>query len=205
MIEPLVFLKGILFGLAVAAPVGPISILCIRRTLAEGGKSGFVSGLGAATADGIYAAISAFGVTTLAGLLTGGHIWFRISGIAFLAYLGVNTFLTKPAEQVNSVNRQGLWKNYGSTFFLTLTNPLTIISFAALFASAGIGMASQGYWSAVLTVLGIITGSMLWWVCLSYGISRFRTKIKPRGFLWINRISGITIIGFAAAAAWMLL
>jgi threonine/homoserine/homoserine lactone efflux protein len=204
MIEPIFFFKGILFGLAIAAPVGPISILCIRRTLAKGRLSGLISGLGAATADTLYGSISAFGITVVANLLTGGHIWLRVCGSLFLLYLGISTFLTKPAEQVSNVNKQGLWKDYGSTLFLTFTNPLTIFSFTALFASMAAGRVFNEYWSAVFTVGGIFTGSALWWFILSYSISKFQSKIKQRELRWINQISGIIIVGFALFALWML-
>src|SRR3712207_2953311 len=131
------FLEGIIIGLAIAAPVGPIGVLCIRRTLADGRTSGFVSGLGAATADAVYGAIAAFGLTLITDFLLGGASWLRLVGGAFLLYLGIKTFLARPAERAAEVRGGGLPGAYASTLFLTLTNPTTILSFVAIFAGLG--------------------------------------------------------------------
>ncbi len=123
------FLEGIVIGFAIAAPVGPIGVLCIRRTLVEGRVSGLVSGLGAATADALYGAVAALGLTFVTNLLVGGESWLRLVGGAFLVFLGVRTFLAHPAERAAPVGRSGLLGDYASTLFLTLTNPTTIPSF----------------------------------------------------------------------------
>src|SRR3990170_1865269 len=127
-------LKGVLLGFSIAAPVGPIGVLCIRRTLAQGRLSGFVSGLGAATADAVYGIVAAFGVTFVSNLLIQQAPWLRLFGGLFLCFLGVRTLLAKPSEKACPERGKGLIDDYGSTFLLTLTNPLTILSFAGIFA-----------------------------------------------------------------------
>jgi threonine/homoserine/homoserine lactone efflux protein len=193
-------LRGLVIGFAIAAPVGPIGVLCIRRTLAEGRAAGLVSGLGAATADAIYGFIAAFGLTYVSSILIGQQQWIRLIGGLFLCYLGLRTFYAKPAEKPSSAEGIGLVRVYVSTFFLTLTNPMTILSFAAIFAGLGIGSATGNYSSAALLVLGVFLGSGLWWLLLSGGVSLFRTKLKPRALWWVNTISGIVILGFGVTA-----
>jgi threonine/homoserine/homoserine lactone efflux protein len=193
-------LRGLVIGFAIAAPVGPIGVLCIRRTLAEGRAAGLVSGLGAATADAIYGFIAAFGLTYVSSILIGQQQWIRLIGGVFLCYLGLRTFYARPAERPSSSEGIGLVRAYVSTFFLTLTNPMTILSFAAIFAGLGIGSVTGDYSSATLLVLGVFLGSGLWWLLLSGGVSLFRTKLKPRALGWINTISGIVILGFGVTA-----
>jgi len=190
------FMKGLIMGFSIAAPVGPIGILCIRRTLAEGRASGFVSGLGAATADALYGCVAGFGLTLISGILIHQQGWFRLAGGVFLCYLGLKTFLSKPAEQSASAGGTGLLGAYVSTFFLTLTNPMTILAFAAIFA--GLGMASGGgnYLSAAVLVFGVFLGSTLWWFILSSGVGLFRKRVSLQALRWINRISGIIILAF---------
>ena len=127
-------LKGIAIGLSIAAPVGPIGVLCIRSTLAEGRIQGLVSGLGAAAADALYGCVAGFGLTLLSDLLTGQQTWLRAIGGTFLCYLGVKTFLAQPGERVASEASLGLLGAFSSTFLLTLANPVTILAFGAIFA-----------------------------------------------------------------------
>lgn len=192
--------KGILLGFSIAAPVGPIGVLCIRRTLADGRASGFVSGLGAATADALYGSIAAFGLTFISSFLIGQQLWLRLIGGAFLCYLGVRTLLAKPAERAALAQGQGLIRAYTSTFFLTVTNPLTILSFAAVFAGLGIASAAGDYVSAASLVLGVFAGSAAWWLLLSGGVSIFRTRFDLRAMSWVNRISGVIITSFGVIA-----
>jgi threonine/homoserine/homoserine lactone efflux protein len=196
------FLEGIVIGFAIAAPVGPIGVLCIRRTLADGRVSGLVSGLGAATADALYGAVAALGLTFVAEFLMGGESWLRLVGGAFLLFLGVRTFLARPAGRAApDARRIGLPGAYASTFFLTLTNPTTILSFAAIFAGLGVaGDASGSALSAMLLVLGVFLGSAAWWVVLSGATSLFRTRLSVRGLRWVNRISGTVIAAFGVLA-----
>ncbi|HEX9370073.1 MAG TPA: LysE family transporter [Roseiflexaceae bacterium] len=135
-------LRGLVVGFSIAAPVGPIGVLCIRRTLADGQVAGFVSGLGAATADAIYGSIAGFGLTFISGILVSQQGWLRLIGGLFLCYLGVKTLLARPAERPASAGGVGLVGAYASTFFLTLTNPLTIFAFLGVFAGLGLANAA---------------------------------------------------------------
>lgn len=190
------FLRGLIIGFSIAAPVGPIGVLCIRRTLAEGRAHGLVSGLGAATADSIYGFVAGFGLSFISSFLVRQQVLLRIIGGGFLCFLGVRTFLSKPSEHVASAKGNGLVGSYASTFFLTITNPVTIFSFAAIFAGLGVGGASGSYSSAAVLVLGVFIGSALWWFILSSSVSVFRAKFSPQRLRWVNRISGIIITGF---------
>jgi threonine/homoserine/homoserine lactone efflux protein len=199
------FVRGVIIGFSIAAPVGPIGVLCIRRTLTEGRALGLISGLGAATADAIYGCVAGFGLTFISSFLIRQRMWLGIIGGLFLCYLGIRTFLAKPAEHADSGGGTGPMAAYGSTFFLTLTNPMTILSFAAIFAGLGIGSTTGDYGSAGALVLGVFTGSALWWLFLSMGVSMIRSAFNPRGLRWVNRVSGVIITGFgvfALLSAW---
>ncbi len=198
MITP--FLRGLLLGFAIAAPVGPIGILCIRRSLAQGRAIGFVSGLGAATADLLYGCIAAFGLTALSGLLVQQQSWLRLVGGLFLCYLGVKTLLSRPADQPAAAGGRGFASAYLSTLALTLTNPMTIFAFLAVFAGLGVGQTVHGYLAAALVVLGVFVGSAAWWFLLSGGVSLLRDRLAARALLWVNRVSGAVIAGFGIAA-----
>ena len=193
-------LKGVLIGFSIAAPVGPIGALCIRRTLANGRAAGLVSGLGAATADAIYGCIAGFGLTFISGLLISQQLWLKLIGGAFLCYLGVRTLLARPAAQAASASGAGLLGAYASTFFLTLTNPTTILSFLAVFAGLGLASAAGSYGAAGLLVLGVFIGSALWWLLLSGGVGLLRARVTPATLVWVNRVSGIVILLFGIGA-----
>ena len=192
--------RGGIIGFSIAAPIGPIGILCIRRTLAEGRATGFVSGLGAATADAIYGSIAAFGLTAISGMLTGQQVWLRLIGGAFLCYLGIRTVAAPPAAQSAAATGSGLFGAYASTFFLTLTNPMTILSFAAVFAGLGLASTSGGFTSAAVLVAGVFLGSAAWWFILSTTAGALRTKLDPARLRWVNRISGGIILLFGLVA-----
>lgn len=191
-----IFLQGLIIGFSIAAPVGPIGVLCIRRTLAGGRAIGFLSGLGAATADAVYGSIAGFGLTFIASFLLDQQLWFSLVGGGFLCYLGVKTFLTPPAKTAAPAKGGGLWGAYGSTFFLTLTNPATILSFAAVFAGLGLANTSRSYITAGILVLGVFLGSALWWLLLSGGVGLLRRQITPVWLGWVNKLSGAIITGF---------
>ena len=193
-------LRGIILGFSIAAPVGPIGVLCIRRTLAEGRASGLVSGLGAATADAIYGCVAGFGLTFISSFLVNQQRWLRLVGGAFLCYLGIRAFLARPADQAAPAQGSGLIGAYGSTFLLTLTNPMTILSFAAAFGGLGMADTGRDYGSAAMLVLGVFIGSTLWWLGLSSIVSLFRTRFDARALRWVNRASGIIIAGFGLFA-----
>ena len=193
-------IKGGLIGFSIAAPVGPIGVLCIRRSLAEGRASGFVSGLGAASADAVYGSIAGFGLSFISGLLVSQQAWLRLVGGVFLFYLGMRTSLAQPVQRAASLKGDGLFKAYASTFFLTLTNPMTILSFAAIFAGLGLASSRGNYISAGLLVLGVFIGSAFWWLLLSGGVGAYRNKFPTSGLVWVNRISGVIIAGFGLFA-----
>lgn len=194
------FFKGLLIGFSIAAPVGPIGLLCIQRTIAYGRKSGLVTGLGAATADGLYGAVAAFGLTTISSFLVGQQFWFRLIGGGFLLYLGAKAFLSRPAEEAATSNHKSLFSDYASTVFLTVTNPMTILSFAAVFAGLGLAGSGGGHASAALMIAGVLFGSALWWFVLSAGVSVFRSKFKSDSLRIVTRISGAILIGFSVLA-----
>ena len=195
------FLEGIIIGFAIAAPVGPIGVLCIRRTLSEGRISGLVSGLGAATADAVYSSVAALGLAFVTEFLIGHEAWLRLLGGAFLVFLGVRTFLAHPAERAAPAARSGLAGAYASTFFLTLANPTTILSFAAIFAGLGVAENANGdALCAMLLILGVFLGSAVWWFVLSAAVGLFRAKLSVRGLRWVNRVSGPVIAAFGVLA-----
>jgi threonine/homoserine/homoserine lactone efflux protein len=195
-----IFLRGLLIGFSIAAPVGPIGVLCIRRTLAEGRLTGFLSGLGAASADMLYGAVAAFGLTAVQDLLVGQQVWLRLIGGLFLLYLGIKTYFSKPAEQAAAVKGLSHSSAYLSTFFLTLTNPVTILAFVAIFAGLRLGETNGDYASAALIVLGVFLGSAAWWLTLSAGVGLLRSKFTSTTLVWVNRLAGLVITTFGILA-----
>jgi threonine/homoserine/homoserine lactone efflux protein len=195
-------LRGVVLGFAIAAPVGPIGVLCIRRTLANGRVNGLVSGLGAATADASYGAVAAFGLTAVSSLLLSQRVWIHLIGAIFLAYLGIRTLLARsaPLAQASTTTSAGLAVAYASTVALTLANPATIISFAAVFAGLGVAGSHASYAAAGLLVLGVFCGSALWWVVLSSGVNLLRARVTPRLLRGVNVLSGVILLAFAVVS-----
>ncbi len=194
------FLKGIVLGFSIAAPVGPIGILCIRRTMAEGRMSGLATGLGAATADALYGVVAALGLTFISGLLLSQSTWLSLIGGGFLIYLGFTTFRANvPTTEVANDNH-GIVGSYLSALFLTLTNPMTILFFTAVFAGLGIADAAGDYVTGGLLVLGVFCGSALWWLLLTGGVILLQTRVEEISLVWINRIAGVVLFVFGLAA-----
>ena len=194
------FIQGLVIGFSIAAPVGPIGLLCIRRTLTFGQLSGLFSGLGAATADALYGSIVGLGLTFVAGFLLRQQSSLQLFGGLFLCYLGIKAFLSKPQNKaITAVNHNTL-SSYGTTFFLTLTNPMTILFFAGVFAGLGMVNESIQYSSAVLMVMGVFIGSGAWWLILSSATSLLRNKVNERKLAWVNKISGMVILAFGVGA-----
>jgi len=189
-----------IIGFSIAAPVGPIGVLCIRRTLASGRLTGLLSGLGAATADAFYGSIAAFGLTFISNILLQQQAIIRLVGGAFLCYLGIRTYLARPAEISGPEKTGGTLNAYGSTLLLTLTNPLTILSFAAIFAGLGLAAEKHSYSSAGVMVLGVFLGSSAWWLILSSLTSLVKSRLHSPGLAWVNRISGLVLLGFGISA-----
>jgi threonine/homoserine/homoserine lactone efflux protein len=196
---PLLF-RGLILGFAIAAPVGPIGLLCIQRTLSQGRVVGLASGLGAATADAFYGAVAAFGLTLVSSFLIEQQFWLALVGGLFLCYLGVTTLLASPASQAAKSEANGIGGAYLSTFLLTITNPMTILSFVAIFAGAGLAAAGNNAWSSVWIVLGVFLGSAAWWLLLSGGVSLLRSHINANVLLWVNRVAGAILVLFGVLA-----
>src|SRR6185295_16454206 len=192
----ILFLRGLLIGFSIAAPVGPIGVLCIRRTLTEGRASGFASGLGAAVADALYGAVAAYGLTAISHALEQQQFWLRLAGGVFLCWLGVKTWLSQPAAEPTAVRSGRVGGAFASTLFLTLTNPMTIISFGIVFAGLGLGGPTRDYFAATAMVLGVFLGSALWWLLLSAGVGAFRERLGPPHLRWVNRLSGLIMVAF---------
>lgn len=189
-------LKGLLIGLSIAAPVGPIGILCIRRTLAKGRRFGFVSGMGAATADAFYGLIAALGLTVLMDFLLGQKDWLQGIGGLFLLYLGLQIFRSNPATDAAKARGESLLGSYTSTLFLTITNPMTIMSFLGIFAGAGIGNVDSDISSALKLVMGVFLGSAFWWLFLCLLVGWAKERLNSNSLKWVNRLSGLLVIGF---------
>jgi len=198
-VYPRLLIKGLVIGISIAAPVGPIGVLCIRRSLRDGLWTGFMAGLGAATADAVYGCVAGFGLTAVSGLLVSHRFWLGMVGGGFLCYLGVRTFVAAPAPDAAPERGGRALAAYGSTFLLTLANPATILSFAAVFAAFGVG-ASAGYLPACSLVLGVFLGSASWWLILSGGVSAVRSRVGAGWMRAVNRVSGATLFGFGVYA-----
>ncbi|HJT80161.1 MAG TPA: LysE family transporter [Chthoniobacterales bacterium] len=193
------FIKGLVLGFAIAAPVGPIGVLCIRRSLADGQRAGLATGLGAATADAIYGCIAGFGLAAVSRFLLQQRFWLGLLGGLFLCYLGVRAFFTKPVENPRGARKSGLLGAYFSTFFLTITNPMTILSFVAVFAGLGL-VTSSSYREAAALVAGVFIGSASWWVFLSTGAALLRKRVGPKWLQFVNHASGLVIFALGVYA-----
>lgn len=196
------FFKSLIIGFAIAAPVGPIGVLCIQRSLHDGFKVGLMTGLGAATADGIYGLIAGFGLTAVSFFLVAQQFWIRLVGGLFLLYLGTKLLLTPYHEKrVKGKAEKSAWHAYASAIFLTLGNPATILSFVAIFAGLGLGSEDRNYGDACILILGITLGSAAWWIFLSGGVAFIlHHRINSTSMRVINIISGIVMLGFGIAA-----
>ncbi|QNK68255.1 LysE/ArgO family amino acid transporter [Variovorax sp. PAMC26660] len=195
--ESALFLKALVIGLSIAAPVGPIGLLCIQRTLAHGRTIGFMSGLGAALADACYGAIGALGVSAVIASMVAARVPLALGGAAFLAWMGVQLLRAPVATQARSAQDATTpLKAMLSVFLLTLANPMTILSFIAVFATVATGHVG-GASAATAMVLGVFLGSALWWLGLSTMVSMVRHKLSARAMQSINRLSGVILVGFA--------
>jgi threonine/homoserine/homoserine lactone efflux protein len=190
------FIKGLVFGFSIALPVGPIGILCIRRSLAGGLTAGLLTGMGAATADAFYGSLAGFGLAGVTGLLVGQRTWIQLLGGLFLCYLGLRILLSDTGERAASAPYRSYARGYFSALLLTLANPMTILSFTAVFAAMGLGGVAAGHVAAAWLVAGVFTGSMTWWVILSSITSIFKTSLTAKVMKWIDRVSGTVLTGF---------
>lgn len=197
--ELIFFLKGLIIGFAMAVPIGPVGVLCIRKTLAEGHSRGMIIGVGAATADSLFGIIAAFGLTFISDVIATQHLWLSLAGGVVLLILGIRTLTLKRKDPVDRLDNKGWLGSYISAFFLALTNPLTIFAFIAVFAVFGLGHSIEII-SACMLVLGVFTGSCLWFLTLSYVATLFRKNLEAGGLSWVNKIAGVLIIMSGLAA-----
>jgi len=192
------FLKGLLVGIIVSAPMGPIGVLLVQKTVNKGRLLGFVSGLGAATADTFYAILAAFGVTFITNFLTKNQLVFQVLGVMVLLFLGFRMIFNNPIKQYryyrSSSKKKGALKDYFSVFFLTISNPLTIIFFGAAFTMLGLLGNNNAERNNLFLVAGIFSGASLWWFILTYIVNIFRKRFRLRNIFMLNRISGFIII-----------
>jgi threonine/homoserine/homoserine lactone efflux protein len=198
-LDPTFFVRGLVIGFTIAAAVGPISVLTVRRTIAHGRVYGLASGLGVALADASYGAVAAFGLTALTSILVGARTGLALVGGVFLVWLAIRTIRARPASSaVVTDNRPGLAAAFLSIYGLTMTNPMTILSFAGIFA--GLGLAGRGGAEAALLTLGVLLGSSLWWVGLTAVVGRLRSRVTPAALAWVNRLSGAALLLFGCVA-----
>lgn len=192
-----VFLQGLVLGFSIAAPVGPIGLLCLRRSLTAGRLAGFVSGLGAATADAVYGLIAALGLTAVTHFLVAYQRSFQLGGGLFLLYLGAKILRAPaPCADASTGPSTTLSADYFSTLALTLTNPLTILSFVGLFAGTGALTSTPGSLSAFALVLGVFLGSAAWWFTLSLCAAALGTRLRSGGLRVLNLLSGASLAVF---------
>lgn len=187
--------RGLVLGFSIAAPVGPIGVLCIRRSLVDGFCTGLCTGLGAALADAVYGLLAAAGLAAVSALLVSARGPLHFLGGLFLIYLGLRTCCAKPDSKPAAV-AGGLFRSFASTFFLTLTNPMTILSFAAIFAGLGVASGGRNPVAIAWLVSGVFFGSVVWWLLLSSAVSIFKDRIDQPSLVWVNRASGAIICGF---------
>jgi len=196
------FIKGIMTGFALAVPIGPIGIMCVRKTLIEGRIRGLIIGLGGATADLLFSGIAAFGVTTISTVIDNHRVWIRLAGGTFLLGMGVITYLTQPKQRKSFIRSREMLKSYFLTIMLAFTNPLTIFAFIAVFATLGIGHKVDHFYISSL-VAGVFIGSCLWFLLLSAVANRYGEKFSRKGLPWINKVTGVLIVvsGMVAIAS----
>ena len=200
MREMELLIRGIIAGLMIAVPVGPVNVLCIRRTIGAGWRSGVTSGLGAAAADMLYGGIAGFSITLIIQFLVQEQFWIRFFGGILLVGIGIWYYFKQPTPlNARIQDRASAYSDIRSTFLLTLTNPTTVLSFLALLAALGLG-SPRHWWLTVFLVGGIFCGSMVWWIVLSSIVNRFHDRFNDRALLLMNRIAGIAIGGFGVAA-----
>jgi threonine/homoserine/homoserine lactone efflux protein len=189
-------IEGIIIGIVVAVPVGPLGLLCINRALSLGPACGLCSGLGVATADALAAGIAALGITLVSTFLADHQIFIRLVGGVFLCVIGLKIYMMKPSSKAAPKTVNGLLGAYATTFLLTVSNPVTVLSFIAIYAGWGVESLRGHYVGAAVLMLGVFSGSALWWLALFVGLTTFRDRFNLRILGWIHRVSGAVIAGF---------
>lgn len=202
------FIRGIVIGLVASITLGPVGVMCIQRTLSKSRKAGFLSGLGAATADSIFATIAYFFISLVSAFIEENMNVISIIGGLCVIFVGVRIYLTNPIVQIrrNRAGKSNLWQDYISTFFLTLTNPAFILWLIVIFTAFNVSYDPEApddisrVVSGLFMIFGFFVGAATWWFSLTYSINLLRNRFKPRHLLWINRIAGsiISILGASA-------
>ena len=195
---PAIFIKGIIIGLLVSAPLGPIGIMCIQRTLNRGYLAGFVSGLGAAAADTIFAVIAGFGLTIIINFIEEKHIYFQILGGIFVLYIGYRIFNTNPVKQLRlqRLSKTKLSQDFASIFLLTISNPMAIFLFIAIMAALKVANGLLSLFELSILIAGVVGGAILWWFVLASIANRFRKRIRLKSIWWLNKITGSVVFLF---------
>ncbi len=198
---PAIFIKGIIIGLMVSAPLGPIGIMCIQRTLNRGYMAGFVSGLGAAAADVVFAVIAGFGFSIIINFIEEKHLFFQILGGVFVLYIGFRIFNTNPVKQLRlqRLNKTRLSQDFVSVFLLTISNPVAIFLFIAIMAALKVANDMLSWFELSFMVAGIAGGGILWWFVLASIANRFRKRIRLKSIWWLNKITGSVVFLFGLA------
>lgn len=198
---PATFIKGIITGLLISAPLGPIGIMCIQRTLNRGYMSGFVSGLGAAAADIIFAIIAGFGLSIIINFIEEKHLYFQIVGGLFVLFIGFRIFRTNPVKQLRlqRLNKTRLSQDFASIFLLTISNPMAIFLFIAIMAALKVASDLLSFFELSILIAGIAGGAILWWFILASIANRFRQKIRLKSIWWLNKITGSVVFLFGLA------
>ena len=187
-------LKGLLLGITIAAPVGPICMLCIKKTLNSGFLAGLFTGLGAATADAVYGFIAGLGLTSITHLILGYASFLQLLGGLFIGYLGLRTLFLRPVTEVRVI-KQSYLSSYLTTFVLTLTNPMTILFFLSIFTATQVTLSDVGVIGIPLLVIGVFIGSLLWWTFLAGMITLIGSKILNPSLLdLVNRLSAVILV-----------
>ncbi|MBU0764272.1 MAG: LysE family translocator, partial [Bacteroidetes bacterium] len=192
-------LQGILVGVLVSAPVGPIAVLCIQKTLNQGRYAGYITGFGAAAADTVYAVIAGFGITFITNFLTDQQMYIRIIGGAVIVAFGVKMFFTNTVKQARAIRQGKRTSSFGdfiAVFLLTISNPMTIIAFGVFFTAFGFVVEESGFLSVLYLVFGVFIGTILWWFGLVTVTDRFRQRVRLKKLFWINKIFGVTVVLF---------
>ena len=193
----IILIKGIVVGLLASIPLGPIGILCIQRTLSRGRLSGFVSGIGAATVDTLYAAIAGFGITIIIDFVKEQQTILQIISGILVIIIGIRIYVTHPAKEIRLKKQSNtLRKDYLTTLMLTLYNPLTLLAFIGVFTGFGFLNSQNGYTTHLILVSGVFIGAGIWWFILTYLASHFRNSFNLKGIMWLNRIAGIGLFIF---------
>jgi len=198
----LLFLKGIFIGLSASIPLGPVGLICIQKTLNSRRSNGIASGIGAALADTFFAVVAAFGISAVHNFIETQQLYLRLAGGLILLLLGLKFFLTNPAIQIRKQRNKNnnLWADFVSVFLLTLSNPLTVFVFGAVFAGFGIILKENTWYNIIMLISGVFCGAVLWWITLVNIINIFRNKFRLRRLWWMNKIMGVIIITFGVFA-----